>query len=77
MTSAPWGLSHYLKQKYSFFLTKKLILIGSKYWKLTSESVADGYPRSISEDWPGLPDDIDAAFTWQESGATYFFKGNF
>jgi len=48
---------------------------GSKYWLLTAESVADGYPRSISADWPGLPDNIDAAFTWPESGSTYFFKG--
>ena len=26
---------------------------GSKYWKLTSDSVAEGYPRDIASDWPG------------------------
>eukprot|EP00088_Acartia_fossae_P048168 TRINITY_DN5249_c0_g1_i2.p1 TRINITY_DN5249_c0_g1~~TRINITY_DN5249_c0_g1_i2.p1 ORF type:complete len:568 (-),score=109.75 TRINITY_DN5249_c0_g1_i2:168-1871(-) len=49
---------------------------GSKYWRLTDESVAEGYPRDISTDWEGLPSNIDAAFTWPESGATYFFKGS-
>jgi hypothetical protein len=48
---------------------------GGNYWKLTAESVAPGYPRPISADWAGLPTNIDAAFTWPESGATYIFKG--
>ena len=30
----------------------------------------------IEYDWLGLPDDVDAAFTWQGTKATYFFKGN-
>ena len=47
-----------------------------KYWKLTKDSVADGYPRKITDDWPGLPSNLDAAFTWENTGATYFFKGN-
>ena len=42
---------------------------------MTEDSVADGYPRLIAEDWPGLPADIDAAFTWKQN-ATYFFKGS-
>merc|ERR1719266_2414819 len=32
--------------------------------KLDKESVAKGFPRRISEDWPGLPNHLDAAFTW-------------
>ena len=32
--------------------------------------------RSISDDWPGLPDDLDAAVTWPNNKATYFFKGD-
>lgn len=48
---------------------------GSLYWKLTDTSVEPGYPRSISEDWSGLPGDLDASFTWT-NGKTYFFKGS-
>lgn len=48
---------------------------GGKYWKLTDESVANGYPRDLSSDWGGLPPNLDAAFTWT-NGKTYFFKGS-
>eukprot|EP00094_Tigriopus_californicus_P012504 TCALIF_12089-PA protein Name:"Similar to Mmp14 Matrix metalloproteinase-14 (Rattus norvegicus)" AED:0.09 eAED:0.09 QI:65/1/0.8/1/1/1/5/0/473 len=48
---------------------------GGKYWKLTDESVANGYPRDLSSDWDGLPPNVDAAFTWT-NGKTYFFKGS-
>jgi len=47
-----------------------------QYWKLTKDSVAEGYPRRIADDWPGLPSELDAAFTWENTGATYFFRGN-
>ena len=49
---------------------------GKNYWKLTEDSVASGYPRRIRDDWPGLPDNIDAAVTWTENKKTYFFKGS-
>ena len=44
----------------------------SKYWRLTDDSVAPGYPRYIFNDW-ALTSNIDAAFTWT-NGKTYFFK---
>ena len=47
---------------------------GDQYWRLTSEAVAPGYPRPLS-DW-GLPAGVDAAFTWHKTGATYVFKGD-
>lgn len=28
---------------------------GDKYYKLTEQSIADGYPKPITEGWPGLP----------------------
>ena len=28
---------------------------GKQYYKLTDDSVEDGYPRDISRDWDGLP----------------------
>jgi len=49
---------------------------GSKYWKLTEDSVEEDYPRNIRDDWPGLPDSIDAALTWTDNQKTYFFKGD-
>ncbi|XP_055929701.1 matrix metalloproteinase-16-like [Argiope bruennichi] len=49
---------------------------GDKYWRYDSNSdppVSDKYPKPISN-WNGLPNDIDAAFQWENS-RTYFFKG--
>ena len=48
---------------------------GSKYYKLTDDSVAAGYPKRILDGWPGLPSNIDAAVTWTGNSRTYFFKG--
>ena len=48
---------------------------GEDYWKLTEDTVENGYPKKIRDDWPGLPNDIDAAFTWPDNNKTYFFKG--
>ena len=48
---------------------------GGIYWKLTEDSIAPGYPRSIYEDWDGLPSGIQASFSWV-NGKTYFFKGS-
>ena len=47
----------------------------TQYWRLTDESIANGYPRRISRDWDRLPSNLDAAFTWT-NGKTYFFKGS-
>ena len=48
---------------------------GNKYWRLTDDGVAKGYPRPIRSDWDGLPSNIDAAFTWT-NGRTYIFRGS-
>jgi len=48
---------------------------GEIYWKLTEDAIAPGYPRSIHEDWGGLPSGIQASFSWI-NGKTYFFKGS-
>ena len=34
---------------------ESFVLKGEKVWKLTDDSVAPGYPRQISQVWPGLP----------------------
>jgi len=41
--------------------------------KLTEESVAPGYPKLISNDWDGLPGNLDAGFTWTNN-KTYIFR---
>ena len=48
-----------------------------RYWKLTADGrgIESGYPQSISQRWRGIPNDIDAVFTWR-NGETYFFKVN-
>ena len=35
-----------------------------------------GYPKRISEEFKGIPDRIDAAFTWRKNNNIYFFKGS-
>lgn len=52
-----------------------LCCLGEHYWRLTESGVSAGYPRLISRAWPGLPANIDAAFTYK-NGKTYFFKGS-
>lgn len=39
--------------------------------------VEKGWPKKISEAFPGLPNDIDSAFRWYIDGAVYFFKGKY
>ena len=45
------------------------------FWRLTDDSVAKGYPKKTARVWKGLPDKIDASFTWK-NGKTYFFSGS-
>jgi len=41
---------------------------------LTDDGLAQGYPKSVSGTWSGLPGNIDTAFTYKND-ETYFFKG--
>lgn len=52
------------------------VFTGSDYYRLTCTDVAKGYPKKIARNWPGLPNNIDAAVTWKSEGVTYFFKGS-
>lgn len=45
-----------------------------RYWKLLDNGVDEDYPKLIAENWPGLPSNIDAAFTLSLNNKTYFFK---
>ena len=46
---------------------------GEWYYQLNDYGVEAGYPRKITKDWDGLPNNIDAALTWAD-GKTFFFK---
>ena len=53
--------------------------LGDKYYKITANGIASGYPRLISSDFPGVPDNLDAAVHFVSLGTndnarTYFFK---
>ena len=38
-------------------------------------SPVPGYPKDISEGFPGIPSDVDTAFVWGGNNKIYFFKG--
>lgn len=33
---------------------------GNNYYRLTDDSVSEGYPKRISEGWPGLPGSLNS-----------------
>ena len=43
---------------------------GAKVWLWD----ADRSPRLIEDEWKGVPNNIDAAFYWQDNKKVYFFK---
>ena len=52
-------------------------LQGKQVWRMRKLWKVDkGYPKLISEEFKGIPDDIDAAFTWKRNRKIYFFKGS-
>merc|ERR1712047_137930 len=74
--AGPGGFSPTTNNAANNICSDSYIFRGDSYWKLTADSVAPGYPRKIAQDWPGLPSNLDAGFTWAKTKATYFFKGN-
>lgn len=47
------------------------------YWKLIHQGLLDAeYPKPISQKWPGLPSNIDTAFTDKSGKFIFFFKGS-
>ncbi|XP_044001576.1 matrix metalloproteinase-19-like [Aphidius gifuensis] len=59
-----------LYDRYTFFFK------GTKFWRYLDDKVDGNYfPREISQDFPGVPNDIDAATISSKNGIIYFFKG--
>lgn len=44
-------------------------------WKVVRDKIQDGSPAEISEIFPGLENDLDAAFAYSDDGVV-FFKGS-
>ncbi|KAF4523174.1 hypothetical protein B566_EDAN002432, partial [Ephemera danica] len=44
--------------------------------RLENRSIAYGYPKHIVKVFPGLPPNIDAAFSYSITSKTYFLKGS-
>ncbi|GLV37918.1 Matrix metalloproteinase 1 [Carabus blaptoides fortunei] len=40
---------------------------GDQVWKFENNTLVSEYPKSISEEWPELPNSIDAAYTFQKN----------
>ena len=47
----------------------------SECWRYEKGELVGGYPKSISAEFSGIPDDLDSAFVWSGNGKTYFMKG--
>ncbi|XP_006887410.1 PREDICTED: stromelysin-1-like [Elephantulus edwardii] len=56
--------------------SKTYFFVGKKYWRFdeNSQSMDKGFPRLITENFPGVVPKIDAVF--QEFGFFYFFSGS-
>ncbi|KAL7846468.1 hypothetical protein SRHO_G00214480 [Serrasalmus rhombeus] len=50
--------------------------IGEECWRYDEEQtrMMDGYPKMITDEWPGVPSPIDASVAYE--GLIYFFLGN-
>ena len=58
----------------NYFASKEYQFQGSKYWKFENMKPYPGYPKDLSGGFPGIPNNIDAAFVWSGNGKIYFFK---
>lgn len=47
----------------------------SQCWRYTGNKLDSGYPKPISEEFKGIPNNIDAALAPSGTGKVYFFKG--
>jgi hypothetical protein len=53
------------------------IFKGSQYWKYSNlNQLYSGYPRQISDGFPGIPNNLNAAFIWSGNGDVYFVTGS-
>lgn len=76
--SRKWGkikninaILNYEKKLY-FFKGSKVYLYDDE-----NQKIDEDYPKPIQDVFEGVPNNIDACFTWALDGKTYFFKGKY
>ena len=52
-------------------------VLGKNNLYLPKGKVEDGWPKNITEVFPGVPNNLDTAFQWYHDKRVYFFKGSF
>lgn len=69
-------------QEHSYIFRKDLVYRMKMYpeWdrmQLPYQKVEPGWPKKISEVFPGIRNDLDTAFQWGYDSNVYFFKGKY
>jgi len=73
------GLSNDVKKIDAAFIWsgngRTYLFSGDKYFRYDEwrQSIDSNYPRDISQNWKGVPGNVDAVFEWR-NGKTYFFQ---
>ncbi|XP_035252394.1 72 kDa type IV collagenase-like [Anguilla anguilla] len=73
----PEDLDH-IDAALSFSKSQKTYLFsGDNFWRYNEvkKQMDPGFPKLIADAWTGIPDNLDAAFSVNEDGHSYFFKG--
>ena len=47
---------------------------GTRVWKFKNQNLEVGYPKQIKNEFPGIPDDMNAASVFGGNGEMYFYK---
>lgn len=51
---------------------RMFVFIGAKYWEVNEKGIVNGYPKKITQNWPGAPTSMNAACNYKSM--TLFFK---
>lgn len=77
ITTRDWkGIPRRVDAVFSYQDNRMYFFSGNQcYLYLRAENrVAAGYPKPIAQEFPGTPDDLDAAVYFTDNGKIYFFK---
>uniref|UniRef100_A0A8C9SYW7 72 kDa type IV collagenase n=1 Tax=Scleropages formosus TaxID=113540 RepID=A0A8C9SYW7_SCLFO len=75
----PGDLQH-IDAAFSFSKSQKTYLFaGDQFWRYNEakKRMDPGFPKLIADAWNGIPDNLDAAFSLDGNGFSYFFKNSY